>query len=163
MRSATSQIRRPRASNERHCRAGARGELLERGGRAVVVVGDRQRRTVIPVVPELGIEPHHVRRGRTGQLEQLAEHVGHRHERRPDVERVAVARVGGELAADHLVALDQSDVVAGGGQPDGDREPTHATADHDGRGHVATRRAIAAAASGSIPIPPTVATSGSRK
>ena len=105
---------------------------------------------------------------RPGEEEDLVEDVRQRQQRRPDIEGEAVLLERREFPADHVVAFEQRDGMASGAQSDGCSEPTDATTDHhDTATHRSTLPRItlpaATAASGSIPSPPTVATSGSRK
>jgi hypothetical protein len=87
-------MRRPRASNAAPLVAGTGGERLERRGGVVVTVGHGERRAVGPPIDELRVEPH--------QFDLLGERGARqpgtprrtpaaRDERRPDIERVAVA------------------------------------------------------------------------
>ena len=86
-------------------------------------------------------------------------------QRRAEVEDEPVALEHGELAADDVIALHDGHVVTCDLEADGGGEATDAAADHDGSGHAAllVSCVAAAAAKGSMPRPPTTATSGSRK
>ena len=94
------------------------------------------------MVGELRVEPDQfdlLVESRAGGAEHLVEHVGQCHQRRADVEDVAVVFVGGELATDDVAAFEHGDLMAECPQPDRRRQPPDATAHHDDPSRITSR------------------------
>ncbi len=84
------------------------------------------------MIGELGIESDELDllvERRASRTEDLVEEVRQRHQRRPDVERVAVSHVCGELAADDVVAFEHRHVMAERSQPNRRRQAADAAPD----------------------------------
>ena len=143
-----------------------RGERVERCGCRVGVVVDRELTTVAPVIAELRVESDKIEFGleaRPGKRQDLVKHVGQREERRADVEREAVALERCQLAASDIVPFEDRHGVARSAQSNRCGQPTDTAPDNHHVLHVWSFRITAAPAIGSMPSPPTNATSGSRK
>ncbi len=142
VRSLTSQMRRPCRSKSRHA-APAPVEKVSMA--SSVPAGASWTSNTDPSVHRYRIcgsrrtrstsAPATCRRAR-----EVVEHVRERQQRRTDLEREAVDRPHGELAAESWAPLQERDAVPGDRQPDGSGHAADTAADDDDLSHDPDRR-----------------------